>query len=180
MQFKVELFTPPSPAAPGLATQQHPLVSTSYTPAVPGLWFTPPDEQSQGLGAQALAGRGALVGFYFACSRLCQVFPKKKFKLNSRQGGRGAGISPAPSWGRCGWDAPTEQCPHIGVCSQLCNSGPNPVGALSRVASNIATFPKSWQTPSVVLRLPGDAIGAMAQTAQETPEGEVFVAHEKA
>lgn len=177
MQFKVELFTSPSPAVPGLAMQQHPLVSTSYTPAVPGLWFTPPDEQSQGLCAQALAGRGALVGFYFACSRLCQVFPKKIFKLNTRQGGRGAGISPAPSWRRCGWDAPAEQCPHIGVCSQFCNSGPNSVGALSMVAS-IRHFPQKLANTQR-----GTAASRRCDRCYGTnspPEGEVFVAHEKA
>lgn len=48
------------------------------------------------------------------------------------------------------------------------------------VASNVPAFPKGWQTPSTVLLLPGDAMGATGQTPQETPGGEEFTACEQA
>lgn len=57
MQFKVELFTSPSPAVPGSTMQQHPLVFTSYIPAMPQLSLIPPKEQNLALGWQMLTGR---------------------------------------------------------------------------------------------------------------------------
>lgn len=51
-----------------------------------------------------------------------------------------------------------------GFVSQPHDLGPNPAGALSVVASNILVIVKAQQTPSRVMLLPGDVVGAMAQT----------------